>query len=152
MNDKIERVGPGETKEYVDRLEMFRKLPRRRGSWRQRRSLRAARRRRTSSGTGPRWPRRASPAHELQGPGSTCSRSDEGGRHTPFMNGTVPAFYFRTTDVDGSIKLPEGSEMVTPGDTVTIDVPIAPSPWTSSSGFAIRRPTVGAGSVVEIIK
>ena len=47
---------------------------------------------------------------------------DEGGRHTPFMNGYRPQFYFRTTDVTGTIQLPEGVEMVTPGDTVTIHV------------------------------
>ena len=80
---------------------------------------------------------------------------DEGGRHTPFMNGYRPQFYFRTTDVTGSIKLPEGSEMVTPGDTVTIDVElIAPVAMDKQLRFAIREGghTVGAGSVVEIIK
>ncbi|MFA6622772.1 MAG: elongation factor Tu, partial [Fibrobacteraceae bacterium] len=66
-----------------------------------------------------------------------------------------PQFYFRTTDVTGTIKLPEGSEMVTPGDTVTIDVElIAPVAMDKQLRFAIREGghTVGAGSVVEIIK
>ena len=80
---------------------------------------------------------------------------DEGGRHTPFMNGYRPQFYFRTTDVTGTIQLPEGVEMVTPGDTVTIHVNlIAPIAMEKQLRFAIREGgrTVGAGSVTEIIK
>ena len=71
------------------------------------------------------------------------------------MNGYRPQFYFRTTDVTGTIKLPEGVEMVTPGDTVTIDVElIAPVAMEQQLRFAIREGgrTVGAGSVTEIIK
>ena len=82
-------------------------------------------------------------------------KKEEGGRHTPFMNGYRPQFYFRTTDVTGTIKLPEGIEMVTPGDTVTIDVElIAPVAMEQQLRFAIREGgrTVGAGSVTEIIK
>ena len=80
---------------------------------------------------------------------------DEGGRHTPFMNGYRPQFYFRTTDVTGTIQLPEGVEMVNPGDTVTIHVNlIAPIAMEKQLRFAIREGgrTVGAGSVTEIIK
>ena len=79
----------------------------------------------------------------------------EGGRHTPFMNGYRPQFYFRTTDVTGSIQLPEGVEMVTPGDTVTVTVElIAPIAMDKQLRFAIREGgrTVGAGSVTEILK
>src|SRR5690554_3519530 len=79
---------------------------------------------------------------------------EEGGRHTPFFNGYRPQFYFRTTDVTGSIQLPEGIEMVTPGDTVTVTVElIAPIAMDKQLRFAIREGgrTVGAGSVTEIL-
>ncbi len=79
---------------------------------------------------------------------------EEGGRHSPFFNGYRPQFYFRTTDVTGTIKLPEGTEMVMPGDNVTIDVELI-SPIAIEEGlrFAIREGgrTVGAG-VVSAIK
>ena len=82
-------------------------------------------------------------------------KKEEGGRHTPFFNNYRPQFYFRTTDVTGTIQLPEGVEMVTPGDTVTIHVNlIAPIAMEKQLRFAIREGgrTVGAGSVTEIIK
>ncbi|MBO4764660.1 MAG: elongation factor Tu, partial [Bacteroidales bacterium] len=67
-------------------------------------------------------------------------KKEEGGRHTPFMNGYRPQFYFRTTDVTGTIQLPEGVEMVTPGDTVTIHVNlIAPVAMEKQLRFAIRE-------------
>ncbi len=78
---------------------------------------------------------------------------EEGGRHTPFFNGYRPQFYFRTTDVTGSIQLPEGKEMIMPGDNVTIDVElITPVAMTKELRFAIREGgrTVGAGVVTEI--
>ena len=78
---------------------------------------------------------------------------DEGGRHTPFFSNYRPQFYFRTTDVTGSIKLPEGTEMVMPGDNVTMDVElIAPIAMEQGLRFAIREGgrTVGAGVVAEI--
>ena len=80
---------------------------------------------------------------------------DEGGRHTPFINGYRPQFYFRTTDVTGSIKLPEGVEMVMPGDHITIDVTlITPIACEEGLRFAIREGgrTVGSGVVAKIIK
>jgi len=80
---------------------------------------------------------------------------DEGGRHTPFFNNYRPQFYFRTTDVTGEIKLPEGVEMVMPGDNVTLNVTlIAPIAMDKGLKFAIREGgrTVGAGQVTEIIK
>jgi elongation factor Tu len=79
---------------------------------------------------------------------------EEGGRHTPFFNGYRPQFYFRTTDVTGSARLPEGTEMVMPGDNVNIEVElIAPIAMEKGVRFAIREGgrTVGAGTVTEIV-
>ena len=80
---------------------------------------------------------------------------EEGGRHTPFFNNYRPQFYFRTTDVTGTIKLPEGVEMVMPGDHVTIDVVlITPIACEEGLRFAIREGgrTVGSGVVAKIVK
>jgi elongation factor Tu len=80
---------------------------------------------------------------------------DEGGRHTPFFNGYRPQFYFRTTDVTGSIELPAGTEMVMPGDNVSITVNlIAPIAMEDGLRFAIREGgrTVGAGVVAKVIE
>jgi elongation factor Tu len=80
---------------------------------------------------------------------------EEGGRHTPFFNGYRPQFYFRTTDVTGSIKLPEGQEMVMPGDNTNMEIEmIQPIAMDQGLRFAIREGgrTVGAGVVTEIIK
>ena len=79
----------------------------------------------------------------------------EGGRHKPFFNGYKPQFYIRTTDVTGEITLPEGTEMVMPGDTVTIKVKlIQPVALEEKQRFAIREGgrTVGAGVVTKITK
>src|SRR3989454_3608956 len=79
---------------------------------------------------------------------------EEGGRHTPFFNGYRPQFYFRTTDVTGSVKLPTGVEMVMPGDNITMEVElITPIAMEKESRFAIREGgrTVGAGVVAEIL-
>lgn len=81
-------------------------------------------------------------------------RKDEGGRHTPFFKGYRPQFYFRTTDVTGSVTLPEGVEMVMPGDNVTVEVElISEIAMEQGLRFAIREGgrTVGAGVVAEII-
>jgi len=78
---------------------------------------------------------------------------EEGGRHTPFFNGYRPQFYFRTTDVTGSVTLPEGTEMVMPGDNISMDVElITPIAMDKELRFAIREGgrTVGAGVVTEI--
>ena len=78
---------------------------------------------------------------------------EEGGRHTPFFNGYRPQFYFRTTDVTGVAELPEGTEMVMPGDNITMDVElITPIAIEKGLRFAIREGgrTVGAGVVTEI--
>jgi len=80
---------------------------------------------------------------------------DEGGRHTPFFNGYRPQFYFRTTDVTGSIDLPQGTEMVMPGDNISITVTlIQPIAMEEGLRFAIREGgrTVGAGVVAKIIE
>ena len=80
---------------------------------------------------------------------------DEGGRHTPFFNGYRPQFYFRTTDVTGAVDLPEGVEMVMPGDNVNVEVKlIAPIAMDEGLRFAVREGgrTVGAGVVASIIE
>jgi len=80
---------------------------------------------------------------------------DEGGRHTPFFNGYRPQFYFRTTDVTGAVELPAGTEMVMPGDNVSITVQlIAPIAMEEGLRFAIREGgrTVGAGVVAKVIE
>jgi elongation factor Tu len=80
---------------------------------------------------------------------------EEGGRHTPFFNGYRPQFYFRTTDVTGVVKLPEGVEMVMPGDNVSLEVTlITPIAMEKELRFAIREggKTVGAGVVSEILE
>jgi len=80
---------------------------------------------------------------------------EEGGRHTPFFSNYRPQFYFRTTDVTGTVKLPEGTEMVMPGDNISMEVElIAPIAMDEGLRFAIREGghTVGAGVVAKIIK
>jgi len=80
---------------------------------------------------------------------------EEGGRHTPFFNGYRPQFYFRTTDVTGSIELPKGTEMVMPGDNIQMTVAlIAPIAMEEGLRFAVREggKTVGAGVVAKIIE
>jgi elongation factor Tu len=79
---------------------------------------------------------------------------EEGGRHTPFFNGYRPQFYIRTTDVTGALTLPEGVEMVLPGDNITMDVElITPVALEEGSRFAIREGgrTVGAGAVTKVL-
>jgi elongation factor Tu len=82
-------------------------------------------------------------------------KKEEGGRHTPFFNGYRPQFYFRTTDVTGVAKLPEGTEMVMPGDNVQMNIElIQPIAMDAGLRFAIREGgrTVGSGVVTEVIK
>ena len=84
-----------------------------------------------------------------------CLSKDEGGRHTPFFNGYRPQFYFRTTDVTGAVELPAGTEMVMPGDNVSITgTLIAPIAMEEGLRFAIREGgrTVGSGVVVKVIE
>ncbi len=80
---------------------------------------------------------------------------EEGGRHTPFFNGYRPQFYFRTTDVTGVVKLPEGTEMVMPGDNINVEIElITPVAMDDGLKFAIREGgrTVGAGVVTKIVQ
>jgi elongation factor Tu len=82
-------------------------------------------------------------------------KKEEGGRHTPFFSGYRPQFYFRTTDVTGTIKLPEGVEMVMPGDNIQMEGElITPIAMEKELRFAVREGgrTVGAGVVTEIIE
>jgi elongation factor Tu len=82
-------------------------------------------------------------------------KKEEGGRHTPFFQGYRPQFYVRTTDVTGTIKLPEGVEMVMPGDDINMEIElITPVAIESGLRFAIREGgrTVGAGVVTEVIE
>ena len=82
-------------------------------------------------------------------------KKEEGGRHTPFLNGYRPQFYFRTTDVTGVVKLPEGVEMVMPGDNIDMGIElIAPIAIEEGLRFAIREGgrTVGSGVVTKINK
>jgi len=90
----------------------------------------------------------------LAKPGSIVLSKDEGGRHTPFFKGYRPQFYFRTTDVTGVATLPEGTEMVMPGDNVALTVElITPVAMDKGLRFAIREGgrTVGAGTVTEVL-
>ncbi|NVM24813.1 MAG: elongation factor Tu, partial [Desulfobacterales bacterium] len=80
---------------------------------------------------------------------------EEGGRHTPFFNGYRPQFYFRTTDVTGVVTLPEGVEMVMPGDNVSLEIHlITPIAMEKELRFAIREggKTVGAGVISDIVE
>ncbi|HTJ73949.1 MAG TPA: elongation factor Tu, partial [Acidimicrobiales bacterium] len=82
-------------------------------------------------------------------------KKEEGGRHSPFFQNYRPQFYFRTTDVTGQITLPEGTEMVMPGDNITLTVElINPIAMDEGLRFAIREGgrTVGAGRVTKILK
>jgi elongation factor Tu len=84
-----------------------------------------------------------------------CLKKEEGGRHTPFFNGYRPQFYFRTTDVTGVANLPEGTEMVMPGDNVQMEIElIQPIAMDQGLRFAIREGgrTVGSGVVTEVIQ
>ena len=82
-------------------------------------------------------------------------KKEEGGRHTPFFTNYRPQFYFRTTDVTGAVKLPEGTEMVMPGDNITMDIELtAPIAMDEGLRFAIREggKTVGAGVVAKVVE
>ena len=84
-----------------------------------------------------------------------CLTKEEGGRHTPFFNGYRPQFYFRTTDVTGNVTLPQGTEMVMPGDNISVTVELVqPVAMEKEQRFAVREggKTVGAGVITEIVK
>jgi elongation factor Tu len=94
------------------------------------------------------------PAHQVRGRGHILTK-EEGGRHTPFFANYRPQFYFRTTDVTGVVTLPEGTEMVMPGDNISISIQlIVPIAMEEKLRFAIREGgrTVGSGVVAKIIE
>ena len=99
-------------------------------------------------------PKSITPHKKFKGEVYVLSK-DEGGRHTPFFKGYRPQFYFRTTDVTGVATLPEGMEMVMPGDNVSLEIElITPVAMDKGLRFAIREGgrTVGAGTVAEIVE
>jgi elongation factor Tu len=155
IQDKVNRVGLGETKEFVvTGVEMFRKLlDDAQAGDNVGLLLRGAEKKDIERGQVLAAPGSITPHTKFKAQIYVLSK-DEGGRHTTFGNGYRPQFYFRTTDVTGTIQLPAGVEMVMPGDNVEINVElIAPIAMDKDLRFAIREGgrTVGAGSVTEIV-
>jgi elongation factor Tu len=156
LNDKVQRVGFGETKEFVvTGVEMFRKLlDDAQAGDNVGLLLRGADKSDVERGQVLAAPGSITPHTTFKAQIYVLTK-DEGGRHTNFENGYRPQFYFRTTDVTGAIKLPSGVELVMPGDNVEIEVDlIAPVAMDKDLRFAIREGgrTVGAGAVVEVVK
>ena len=156
VSDKVHRVGLGETKEFVvTGVEMFRKLLEdAQAGDNVGLLLRGAEKKDVERGQVLAAPGSITPHTKFKGQIYVLTQ-EEGGRHTPFGNHYRPQFYFRTTDVTGSIKLPEGVEMVMPGDNVEIEGDlIAPVAMDKGLRFAIREGgrTIGAGSVTEIFE
>ena len=154
--EEIEIVGIRETaKTVVTGVEMFRKiLDEGRAGDNVGVLLRGTKKDEVERGQVLAKPRSITPHTKFKGEVYVLSK-DEGGRHTPFFNGYRPQFYFRTTDVTGASQLPEGTEMVMPGDNVNLEVElIAPIAMEQGVRFAIREGgrTVGAGTVTDIIE
>jgi elongation factor Tu len=157
VNEEIEIVGIRETsrKTTVTSIEMFKKfLDEGRAGDNAALLLRGIKREDVERGMVIVKPGTTTPHTEFEAQVYILSK-DEGGRHTPFFNNYRPQFYFRTTDVTGVVDLPEGTEMVMPGDTTGMTVKlIQPIAMDEGLRFAIREGgrTVGAGSVTKIIK
>jgi len=156
ISEEVERVGLGESKKFVvTGVEMFRKLlDEAQAGDNVGLLLRGAEKQDIERGQVLAKPGSITPHTKFKAEVYVLSK-DEGGRHTPFFQGYRPQFYFRTTDVTGSVTLPEGVEMVMPGDNVPMTVElIAPIAMTKDLRFAIREggKTVGAGVVTEILK
>ena len=157
VNEEVEIVGirPSTTKTTVTGVEMFRKLlDQGQAGDNVGLLLRGIKREDVERGQVVTKPGTTTPHTEFEGQVYILSK-DEGGRHTPFFNNYRPQFYFRTTDVTGVVTLPEGTEMVMPGDNTNINVKlIQPVAMDEGLRFAIREGgrTVGAGRVVKIIK
>ncbi|MGL4953799.1 MAG: elongation factor Tu [Culicoidibacterales bacterium] len=156
VNDKVELVGINETREtVVTAVEMFRKLLDYADAGENIGALlRGVTREEIERGQVLAKPGSVTPHTNVKAQVYVLSK-EEGGRHTPFFSNYRPQFYFRTTDVTGVIQLPEGTEMVMPGDHVEMTVElIAPIAIEQGTKFSIREGgrTVGAGSVTEIIK
>ncbi|AWV48307.1 elongation factor Tu [Mycobacterium leprae Kyoto-2] len=157
VNEEVEIVGIRQTttKTTVTGVEMFRKLlDQGQAGDNVGLLLRGIKREDVERGQVVIKPGTTTPHTEFEGQVYILSK-DEGGRHTPFFNNYRPQFYFRTTDVTGVVTLPEGTEMVMPGDNTNISVTlIQPVAMDEGLRFAIREGgrTVGAGRVVKIIK
>jgi elongation factor Tu len=155
VGDKVERVGIRETREtVVTGVEMFRKiLDDAMAGDNVGLLLRGIEKDELERGMVIAEPGSITPHTKFKGEVYILTK-EEGGRHTPFFNNYRPQFYFRTTDVTGSVELPEGREMVMPGDNVTMQIElITPIAMDKELRFAIREGgrTVGAGVVTEII-
>jgi elongation factor Tu len=156
VGDKIEVVGLRETREtVVTGVEMFRKLlDEGQAGDNVGCLLRGLKREEVERGQVLAKPGSITPHTKFKAEVYVLTK-EEGGRHTPFFNGYRPQFYFRTTDVTGSVKMPEGVEMVMPGDNITMEVElITPIAMEKELRFAIREGgrTVGAGVVTEVIQ
>ena len=156
VNDEVEIVGIRETQQTIcTGVEMFRKLlDEGRAGDNIGALLRGTKREEVERGQVLCKPGSITPHTEFSAEVYILSK-DEGGRHTPFFSGYRPQFYFRTTDVTGAVTLPEGTEMVMPGDNVSMDVALgAPIAMEEGLRFAIREGgrTVGAGVVTKISK
>jgi elongation factor Tu len=167
VSDKVERVGIKETREtVVTGVEMFRKLlDEGEAGDNVGLLLRGVEKDELERGMVLAAPGSVTPHTKFKGEVYILTK-EEGGRHTPFFNNYRPQFYFRTTDVTGSVELPEGVEMVMPGDNVTMDVSLVqPIAMEKELRFAIREGgrelrfaireggrTVGAGVVTEIVE
>ena len=154
--DNVEIVGMGETrKTVVTGVEMFRKiLDEGQAGDNLGTLLRGVKREEVERGQVLAKPGTITPHVKFEGQVYVLKK-EEGGRHTPFFNGYRPQFYFRTTDVTGNVELPEGREMVMPGDNVTIKMELL-TPIAAEEGlrFAIREGgrTVGSGVISKIIE
>ena len=156
LNDEVEIVGIKPTKKtVVTGIEMFRKqLDFAEAGDNAGVLLRGISREEVERGQVLAKPGSVTPHHKFKGQVYVLSK-EEGGRHTPFFNNYRPQFYFRTTDVTGVITLPEGTEMVMPGDNVDMTVELIHSiALEQGTKFSIREGgrTVGAGSVTEIVE
>ncbi|MGO4615694.1 elongation factor Tu [Nocardia sp. 2TAF39] len=157
VNEEVEIVGirPEKTKTTVTGIEMFRKLlDQGQAGDNVGLLVRGIKREDVERGQVVVKPGTTTPHTEFEGQAYILSK-DEGGRHTPFFNNYRPQFYFRTTDVTGVVTLPEGTEMVMPGDNTEMAVKlIQPVAMDEGLRFAIREGgrTVGAGRVTKIIK
>jgi elongation factor Tu len=156
VGDKVEIVGLTETKEtVVTGVEMFRKLlDEGQAGDNVGCLLRGLKREEVERGQVLAKPGSITPHTKFKAEVYVLTK-EEGGRHTPFFNGYRPQFYFRTTDVTGSVELPQGVEMIMPGDNITMTVTlITPIAMDKELRFAIREGgrTVGAGVVIEVIQ
>jgi elongation factor Tu len=156
VGEEVEIVGFRDTqKTVVTGVEMFRKLlDEGRAGDNIGVLLRGTKREEVERGQVLAKPASITPHTQFQGEAYVLTK-EEGGRHTPFFNGYRPQFYFRTTDVTGVCKLPEGTEMVMPGDNISVEIElITPIAMDEGLKFAIREGgrTVGAGVVTKILK